>query len=264
MMKNLEGKVIVIIGGTSGIGASAARAVASEGALLTVTGRSLDKINNLRTGFSEKIDIVACDAQNSFETNKLIENVVNKYGRLDGLFHVAGGSGRSMGDGVLHEISDDAWKKTLQLNLDTVFYSNRAAIKQFLKQGSGGSIINMSSVLGISPSSQYFSAHAYATAKSAIIGFSKSLASCYANKNIRVNVIAPGLVSTPMAGRAKSDQKILDFIKTKQPLGGGRIGEPEDYNDAVLYLLSEGSKFMTGQVLTIDGGWTCSDGQYNS
>ena len=174
---------------------------------------------------------------------------------------MAGGSGRGKGDGPLHEISDEGWDYTLSTNLDAIFYSNRAAIKQFLKQGDGGTILNMSSVLGFSPSSKYFATHAYASTKAAVIGLTKSLASYYANQNIRFNVIAPGLVATPMSERAQSNNDIMDFIANKQPLDGGRIGEPADLDGAAVYFMSDNSKFTTGQVLSVDGGWSVSNDQ---
>jgi NAD(P)-dependent dehydrogenase (short-subunit alcohol dehydrogenase family) len=119
----------------------------------------------------------------------------------------------------------------------------------------------MSSVLGWSPSPKHFATHAYAAAKSAVIGFTKSTAAYYAPQNIRCNVIAPALVETPMARRAADDPEILSFIKTKQPLDGGRIGQPSDLDAAAVYLMSDGSKFTTGQVLAVDGGWCVSEGQ---
>jgi NAD(P)-dependent dehydrogenase (short-subunit alcohol dehydrogenase family) len=167
-----------------------------------------------------------------------------------------------MGDGPLHELTDDGWLATIDLNLNSLFFSNRAAIRQFLKQRYGGTILNMSSVLGWSPSSKYFATHAYAAAKSAVIGFTKSVAAYYAPQNIRCNVIAPALVKTPMARRAAGDREILEFIKTKQPLDGGRIGEPNDIDAAAVYFMSDGSKFTTAQVLAVDGGWCVSEGQY--
>jgi NAD(P)-dependent dehydrogenase (short-subunit alcohol dehydrogenase family) len=131
-----------------------------------------------------------------------------------------------------------------------------------LQHEQGGVILNMGSVLGFSPSPRYFATHAYAAAKSAVIGFSKSLAAYYAKDNIRVNVLAPGLVETPMAQRAAKDDQIQKFIRTKQPLDGGRIGRPQDLDGAVSFLLSDQSTFITGQVLTVDGGWCLSEGQY--
>jgi NAD(P)-dependent dehydrogenase (short-subunit alcohol dehydrogenase family) len=186
------------------------------------------------------------------------EHAVAMFERLDALYHVAGGSGRSKGDGALHELTDDGIDYTLDLNLKSVMLSNRAAVRQFMKQGIGGVILNMASVLGWSPSPQYFASHAYAAAKAGIIGFSKSIAAYYAPHNIRVNVIAPALVETPMSKRATESDEIMTFIKTKQPLDGGRMGLAEDCDAAALMLLSPDSKFITGQVLAVDGGWTVS------
>jgi NAD(P)-dependent dehydrogenase (short-subunit alcohol dehydrogenase family) len=156
----------------------------------------------------------------------------------------------------------DGWNKTLELNLTSMMLSNHAAINQFLKQSIGGSILNMGSVLGYSPSPKHFATHAYAAAKSAIIGFSKSIAAYYATSNIRVNVITPALVETPMAKRAATDESMQSFIKSKQPLDGGRIGQPEDLDGLAIYFMSDQSKFTTGQVIAVDGGWSISEGQY--
>jgi NAD(P)-dependent dehydrogenase (short-subunit alcohol dehydrogenase family) len=175
---------------------------------------------------------------------------------------VAGGSGRQAGDGPLHSTTDDGWQYTLDLNLSSLFYSNRAAAQQFIKQGSGGTILNIGSVLGFSPSPHFFTTHAYAAAKSAVIGFTRAAASYYAPQNIRFNALATALVATPMSQRAQSDTAILNFLKSKQPLDGGRIGQPEDLDAAAVFFMSDASKFVTGQVLAVDGGWSVSEGQY--
>jgi NAD(P)-dependent dehydrogenase (short-subunit alcohol dehydrogenase family) len=119
-------------------------------------------------------------------------------------------------------------------------------------------------VLGWSPSPRHFASHAYAAAKAAVLGFTKSIAAYYAAKNIRCNVLAPALVETPMAQRAANDEQILRFIKTKQPLDGGRIGQPADLDAAAVYFMSDASRFTTGQVLAVDGGWCVSEGQFES
>jgi NAD(P)-dependent dehydrogenase (short-subunit alcohol dehydrogenase family) len=125
-----------------------------------------------------------------------------------------------------------------------------------------GVILNMSSVLGYSPSPKFFSTHAYAAAKAAVIGFSRSIAAYYAQNNIRVNVIAPGLVQTPMSQRAYGDEQIMKFISTKQPLQGESGAQPSDLSGTAVYLLSDQSKLVTGQIIAVDGGWTVSEGQY--
>jgi NAD(P)-dependent dehydrogenase (short-subunit alcohol dehydrogenase family) len=205
--------------------------------------------------------VIAGDACEAGTAERAIERCVAEFGGFDGLYHVAGGSGRRHGDGPVHELTDEGWEQTLNLNLTSLMRSNRAAVRQFLAQGTGGAILNMGSVLGWSPSPRFFATHAYAAAKSGIIGFSKSLASYYAPKDIRVNVIAPGLVETPMSRRAVGDAEILRFMQTKQPLDSGQIGTAADLDAAVIFLLSDGARYCTGQVLALDRGWTVSEGQ---
>jgi NAD(P)-dependent dehydrogenase (short-subunit alcohol dehydrogenase family) len=257
----LEDKILVVVGGTTGLGLSAAKAFVAAGASVIIVGRNADNARAALAALGAKARAVVGDATDSAIAPQAIAMGIGTFGGFHGLYHVAGGSGRTMGDGPLHEISDEGWDYTLRLNLTSVMYSNRAAVRQFIKQGTGGSILNMGSVLGWSPSAPYFATHAYATTKSAIIGFSKSCAAYYAAQNIRFNVLAPALVATPMARRAAGDDKILAFIKTKQPLDGGRIGQPEDLDAAAVYLLSDGAKCVTGQVLAVDGGWCVSEGQ---
>ena len=166
-----------------------------------------------------------------------------------------------MGDAPLHEMSDAGLEQTMAVNFNSVVYSNRAAVRQYLAQESSGAILNMGSVLGYSPSPHYFATHAYAAAKSAIIGFTRSIAAYYAAHNIRANVLAPALVETPMSSRAAQDETIMNFVRTKQPLDGGRIGQPADYDEAAVFFMSDASRFTTGQILSIDGGWDVSEGQ---
>lgn len=260
--RSLRDKGIVVIGGTTGLGLSAAQTFLNAGACVVVVGRNKDSAEEAKKILGKNAAVLAADASNNDTAARAIEDCIKEFGRFDGLYHVAGGSGRKFGDGPLHELSLEGWNKTLELNLTSLMLSNQAAIKKFLEQGQGGTILNMGSVLGYSPSPRYFTTHAYAAAKAAIIGFSKSVASYYAQNSIRINVIAPGLVETPMAQRAAGDEKILAFIHTKQPLDGGRIGEPADLDGLAVYFMSDLSKFTTGQVVAVDGGWSVSEGQF--
>lgn len=261
MMSLLENKNIVIIGGTTGLGLSAAKAFIANGAKVIVVGRSPGSVKEAQNTLGNNAEVICGDAINADTAANAINTCIQKFGSFDGLYHVAGGSGRNMGDGSLHELTLDGWNKTLELNLTTLMLSNQAAIKKFLELRSGGTILNMASVLGYSPSPKYFFTHAYAAAKAAIIGFTKSIAAYYAKDNIRANVIAPALVETPMAQRAANDEEILSFIKTKQPLDGGRIGQPKDLDGLATYFMSDQSKFTTGQVIAVDGGWSITEGQ---
>jgi NAD(P)-dependent dehydrogenase (short-subunit alcohol dehydrogenase family) len=258
----LKDKRIVIIGGTTGLGLSAAKAFIREGAKVTLVGRDPNNCEKAKKLLGDSAAVYTGDASDPATAVNAIELCLHRFGRFDGLYHVAGGSGRKFGDGPLHELTLDGWNKTFEINLTSLMLSNQAAIRKFKELGNGGTILNMSSVLGSSPSPKYFVTHAYAAAKSAVIGFTKSIAAYYAFDDIRVNVLAPALVETPMSERASKDDAILDFIKTKQPLDGGRNGRPEDLDGAAIYFMSDASKFATGQVLYVDGGWEVSEGQY--
>lgn len=262
MQALLDGKSIVVIGGTTGLGLSAALALVEAGARVVVVGRSAESCAAAQSKLGQDGFVFSADARDTATAPQAIDEAVRRFGKLDGLYHVAGGSGRRMGDGPLHELTDEGWHATLDLNLTSLMHSNRAAVRQFLAQQTGGSILNLSSVLGAHPSARYFATHAYAATKAAVIGFSKATAACYAANDIRINVLTPALVETPMSQRAAGDEAILRFIKTKQPLDGGRIGQPADLDAAVVYFMSDGSRFTTGQVLGVDGGWSVSEGQF--
>jgi NAD(P)-dependent dehydrogenase (short-subunit alcohol dehydrogenase family) len=255
---DVSGLVVVIAGGTTGLGLSAAQRLVEQCARVAVFGRSQANVDQALAVLGDQAIGMAADATDSTSAEEVIALAVEKFGRIDALYHVAGGSGRRMGDGPLHELTDEGWRYTSDLNLSSVMYSNRAAVRQFLKQGSGGTILNMSSVLGWSPEPTHFASHAYAATKAGIIGFSKATASYYAKDDIRINVLAPALVETPMSQRAVGNDEIMQFIKHKQPLDGGRVGVPADVDGAALFLLSRQAKFITGQVLAVDGGWTVS------
>lgn len=253
----------IIMGGTGGMGLSAALALKSQGAKVLVVGRKDSSCEEAQKLLGSEVLVLSGDASDPSTIEKAIELAHAEFGSITGLFHVAGGSGRKFGDGPLHELSLEGWNKTFEMNLTSLMLSNKAMISYFLKHQKPGMILNMGSVLGFSPSPKYFVTHAYAAAKSAAIGFTKSIAAYYASHNICVNLIAPSLFETPMAQRAMQDDQIQHFLKSKQPLDGGRPGKPEDINNAVLMFLAPDSKFITGQVLAVDGGWAISEGQYH-
>jgi NAD(P)-dependent dehydrogenase (short-subunit alcohol dehydrogenase family) len=259
----LKDRTVVIVGGTTGLGLSAAQACVCAGASVVACGRNPESAARAEQALGSAGRVLVGDAIDSNTADTAIHIALEAFGRFDALYHVAGGSGRLAGDGPLHEVTDDGIEATLRLNLSSLIYSNRAAARTFLERGTGGSVLNMGSVLGWSPSPKFFATHIYAASKSAIIGFTKSCAAYYASHNIRFNVVAPALVETPMAKRAVEDNAIRQFIRTKQPLDGGRIGRPEDLDAAVIFLLSDASRYVTGQVLAVDGGWSVSEGVYD-
>jgi NAD(P)-dependent dehydrogenase (short-subunit alcohol dehydrogenase family) len=254
-------KKIVVIGGTSGIGLAAAKYFCEQGASVVSLGKK-ENITAEEEISKENHHKIFADATLETSAELAIKTCQQLFGGFDGLLHVAGGSGRSFGDGPLNEISLDGWEKTISLNATTVMLSNKAAINAFLRNGKSGAIVNISSVLATNPAPHFFTTHAYAASKAAIIGLSKSVAGFYAKNNIRINVISPGLIESPMSKRAVENELIMEYIKTKQPLDGGRIGQPDDISGMAALLLSNQGSFITGQNILVDGGWSISEGQY--
>ena len=257
MPGRLDQKRCLIIGGTSGLGLAAATRFLEEGARLVISGRSPEVVDWALATLCAAVGF-SCDATDSAQVTKLFEQTLSALGGLDVLYHVAGMSGRRAGDGPLHECTDEGWQGTIDGNLRTTFLTNRAAVQQYLKQGQGGVILNMASVLAFSPSPKHFDTCAYTASKGGIISLSRLAAARYAADKIRINVIAPGLIDTPMATRAVSDPAIVEFLRTKQPLCGGP-GRAEDCADAAVFLCSDEARLITGVVLPVDGGWCISN-----
>jgi len=174
---------------------------------------------------------------------------------IDGLFHVAGISGRRFGDGPLHECTVDGFEATMKSNTGTAFLTNRALIRRWMASSRGGAIVNVGSVLSDSPEPSYFSTYAYSASKGAIVSMTRAAAAYFASYGIRLKVVAPGLVRTPMSERAQTNEEIMAFVERKQPLSKG-ILEASDVAAAALFLLSEESRHITGQVLRVDAGWS--------
>ncbi|MCU0348811.1 MAG: SDR family oxidoreductase [Saprospiraceae bacterium] len=251
----LSNKNIVIIGGTSGMGLSAALAFQRAGANIVALGLGEAAAGQAALELGPSATVLTGDATEEGQAEAAIAHCAERFGSLDGLYHVAGGSGRRFGDGPLHDLTLEGWERTFQLNLSSVMLSNRAAVRQFLMQKTGGALLNMGSALAFSPAPQFFATHAYAAAKAAIEGFTKSIAAYYAPQNIRANVIAPALTDTPMAQRAVQNDAIMQYVRQRQPLDGGRAGLPHDLDGLASLLLSDAASFITGQVIAVDGGW---------
>ena len=242
-MNRLRDKVAVVTGGGSGIGLAAAQLFAEEGAQVVVF--------DINASHSSAVQV---DVTSAPQVESAIREVIGRYGRLDILVNVAGGSGRKWGDGPADSCTLEGWEKTLALNLDSVFYCCKYALQAMLPQGRGV-IVNVSSVLGLVGGDEDFTTHAYASSKGAVISLTRSIASYYAPRGIRANVICPSLIATPMSRRAQESEHIRARLPQLQPLTGD-FGAPEDVAQAALYLASDESSFVTGSVLTVDGGWT--------
>ena len=253
-MLKLSDKFFIITGAGGGIGRETAIRFSELGAtlaLLDVNDNSLSGtqqaiVDRGGIAFSYVVDLTRED-----QVKKTIEDIVQAHQTIDGLVNIAGGSGRRHGDGPVDQCTLDGWHFTLNLNLTSMFLMCKYTIPHLQN---GGSIINLSSVLGLTGNT-LFATHAYAASKGAIISMSRAMAVHYADHGIRVNVIAPGLVKTDMSARAESNEAITTMMKHLQPLTGS-IGEARAVADTATFLASEDSKFITGVVIPVDGGWT--------
>jgi NAD(P)-dependent dehydrogenase (short-subunit alcohol dehydrogenase family) len=253
----LEGRTCLITGAT-GIAAAAARRFVGEGAAVFVV--SLEAADCDALGLPHAL----ADLRDEAATEKAFAAARTHLGRIDAVLAVAGASGRSVGDGPAHDVSLDAWDATIALNLTPAFLAAREGVRAMLAQdrspsGSRGSIVLVSSVLAFDPAASLFATHAYAAAKAGIIGLARTMAATYAADGIRVNVLAPGLVATPMSVRAQADPASVSFARAKQPLADGFL-TAADVAATALHLCSDESAQTTGQVLTVDGGWTVQGG----
>lgn len=262
-MTDLKDKVLLITG-ASGIAAATVKLAVASGAKVYYTGLAEGACLELAEALHppEKVAFQALDLTRSENAEILVSGCLQRFGRLDGLFNVAGTSGRKFGDGSLEECTEEGWTRTIQANLDIQYRMSREAIGAMKRlppgpDGARGVILNMSSILGLHPDHKHFSALAYATAKGAIITMTRHMAAFYAEAAIRVNAIAPGLADTQMSARAISSPEILSYVEGKQPLTRGVI-QVEDVAEVALFLLSSRSRIITGQTLVCDGGWSVS------
>ncbi len=254
MSGSLTGKVAIVTGGGSGIGQATAQLFAEQDAQVVIfeidESRAAETLNLMKGNHTSRI----VDVTSAPQVESAIKEVFATFGRLDILVNVAGGSGRKWGDGPTDSCTIEGWDKTLALNLDSIFYCCKYGLQAMLSQGQGV-IVNVASVLGMVGGDDDFATHAYATSKGATISLTRSIASYYAPRGIRANVICPGLIATPMSRRAQESAHIHSRLTQLQPLTGD-FGSPEDVANAALYLASDASSFVTGAVLTVDGGWT--------
>jgi meso-butanediol dehydrogenase/(S,S)-butanediol dehydrogenase/diacetyl reductase len=172
--------------------------------------------------------------------------------RLDALVCAHGISGRRLGDGPVDSCTEEAWDAVLETNLRSMFVYCKHAVP-LLRAAGGGAIVTVSSVLGLVGGDEDFATHAYAASKAGVIGLTRAMAATYAKDGIRCNVVCPGLIATPMSRRAQEDAEIRARLTELQPLTGD-FGTPDDVAQAALYLAT--APFVTGAVLTVDGGWT--------
>jgi len=249
MSKELENKVALITGGTTGIGRDTAVLFAKEGARVVFSGRreveGNETLNLVRAEGGDGL-FVKSDASKSVEVESLVQKAVEKYGRLDVAFNNAGVEGKWV---PLIEQTEENWDQVHGINLKGVWLSMKYEIRQMLKQGGGGAVVNMSSVAGLIGAA---GAGVYVASKHGVLGLTKSAAIEYAPHGIRVNAVCPAVIETPMAERAFGEPAVAKRMLSLHPLG--RFGKPMEVAKAVLWLCSDKSSFTTGQYIGIDGG----------
>ena len=250
MTTELQGKVGLVTGGTSGIGRDTAVLFAKAGAKVVVAGRrekeGNETIELIRAAGGDGL-FVKTDVSKASEVDTLVKKMVEKFGRLDVAFNNAGIEG--VWTSIINESEED-WDRTFDINLKGVWLCLKYEIRQMRKQGGGGAIVNMASVAGLIGLA---GAAAYCASKHGVIGLTKSVALETARTGIRINAVCPAVVETPMADRLYSAPQVNKYVLGLHPIG--RFGKPMEIAEAVVWMCSDRASFMTGQSLVLDGGF---------
>jgi NAD(P)-dependent dehydrogenase (short-subunit alcohol dehydrogenase family) len=255
MTAELEGRVGLVTGGTSGIGRDTALLFAKAGVKVVVAGRreleGNETVQLIRAGGGEGV-FVKTDVSKAAEVDALIQKAVEKFGRLDIAFNNAGIEGVWV---PITRQSEDDWDQTIAINLKGVWLCLKYEIRQMLKQGGGGAIVNMASITGLAGSA---GAGAYSASKHGVMGLTKTAALENARSGIRINAVCPGVIETSMAERLFGAPKVHQYVLGCHPIG--RFGRPAEIAEAVLWMCSDRASFMTGQSLVLDGGFLAGSG----
>ena len=240
----LEGKVAIVTGGASGIGKKIGEEFLNQGAKVVFSDihEGVDFLNEEE----ERTDYIKCDVSNSDEVKELIQKTVEKYGKLDVMVNNAG-----IGDDkTILDVTDESWESVIGVNLSGVMYGMREAAKVMKDMDIDGSIINMSSILG---KVGFNGAISYCASKGGVVQLTRAGAIDLAKTGIRVNGVAPGFIKTKMTEEILENDEFRNFIEGSTPKG--HVGEVEDIAHAAVYLASDESKYVTGEIIYVDGGW---------
>ena len=250
METELRDKVAIVTGGTSGIGRDSAILFAKAGAKVVVAGRreaeGKETVDLVHAAGGDGL-FVKTDVSRASEVDALVRKTVEKFGRLDIAFNNAGIEGSLS---PIAEQSEEDWDLTIDINLKGVWLCLKYEIQQMLKQGGGGAIVNMASVAGLIGSA---GAATYCASKHGVMGLTKSAALETARSGIRVNVVCPAVIETPMGERVWGEPEAKKFALGLHPIG--RFGKPMEVAEAVVWMCSDRASFMTGQSLVLDGGF---------
>jgi NAD(P)-dependent dehydrogenase (short-subunit alcohol dehydrogenase family) len=250
MEYHMKNKVVIVTGGTTGIGREAALLFAKAGAKVVVAGRREIEGNETVAQVRQAGGVclfVKTDVSQSSEVEALVEQTVRKFGRLDMAFNNAGIEGNWV---PIVDQTEADWDRTIDINLKGVWLCLKYEIRQMLSQGHGGAIVNMSSICGHVGSA---TAATYCASKHGVMALTKSAALEYARNGVRINDVCPGAVQTPMGDRLFGEPDVEKRIRAMHPMG--RFAMPQEIAEAVVWMCSERASFMTGQSIVLDGGF---------
>lgn len=243
-MDRVKDKVIIITGGAGGIGKETAKLLAKEGAKVVIFDINEDRLTEAKKEIEKYgiVEAIKADVTDFKSVSDAVNKVYEKFGKIDVLINNAG----ITRDGFLSKMDLEDWNKVIAVNLTGVFNTTKAVVPYMLERGEGN-IISISSVVGVYGNIGQTN---YAASKAGIIGMTKTWAKELGRKGIRANAVAPGFIKTEMT--AKVPEKVINIMIEKTPLG--RMGEPEDVANLLLFLSSDESSFINGQVIGVDGG----------
>ncbi len=246
MSGRLDGKVVLVTGGSRGIGRAIASSLATEGATVVLAARDAGRLSEAVEGITSaggRAESVSIDVADRSSVKAATARVLETHGRIDGLVNNAGVTR----DNLVLRMKDEDWQAVLATNLTGVFLCTQAVLRPMIKQRSGR-IVNVTSVVGLMGNAGQAN---YAASKAGVVGFTKSVAREVASRGITVNAVAPGFIETDMT--ATMTDKAKEAVTAAIPIG--RVERPEDISGAVTYLVSDDAAYITGQVLGVDGGF---------
>lgn len=253
---DVSGKTAIVTGASSGLGVSFAKALSESGMNVMLAARRTERLEELAEELAAnggRVETFTCDVGDSSQVAAMAEEAVNRFQGVDVLVNNAG---QSDGGPVPEKLPDELFEQIVRVNLNGLWYCCKHVGAHMLKRGTGGSIINVASILGLGGQQNY--PPGYMATKAAVINLTKTLACSWADRGVRVNALAPGWFPSEMTGPWLGNSLFLKHIEAQTPMA--RVGDPEELLGALLYLASEASSFVTGQTLSVDGGLTASIG----